>query len=142
MAFPTSTTAQEAYYTILAQARVVKSNTASQISLSQAGTCSTAEILAFMTLLASANAAMQSASQVTGVAAYAQSASGSSNNIVTDYQAMSGAIGNVVSWVEANFPKALPFAWNADGSQAATVFSAAALSGYVTQLQALAATIN
>ncbi|HKT72605.1 MAG TPA: hypothetical protein VJQ47_06915 [Steroidobacteraceae bacterium] len=149
MTFPTATTAQEAYFTILAYARQVKQATASQIALAQAGTCSGADILNYLTLLASANASMQQAAAVTGVAAYAQSASGSTSNIVTDYQSMATAISNVVTWVQGNFPNSggtpaylLVVSFNADGTQAARVFSAPTLSGYVTQLQALAATIN
>jgi len=102
--------------------------------------------LNYMTLLASANGSMQQNAAVTGVAAFAQSAIGNpSFDIAGAYSAMSTAIGNVNSWLHTNFPASGGFlqavSFNTDGSQAARVFSAATLSGYITQLQALAATI-
>lgn len=147
MPFPTTTTAQEAYYSILAQARQIKSYTASQIALATAGTCSAADILNYLTILASGNAAMQQSAAIPGVAAYAQSASGNATlDVATEYSAMAAAIANVVTWVSANFPTSGGFVLaqtlNADGTLAARVFTAASLTGYVTQLQALAATIG
>lgn len=146
MAFPTAVTAEEAYFTILSYARQIKQATASQITLAQGGTCSANDILNYMTLLASANASMQQNAAVTGVAAFAKSAIGDPTfDIAAAYSSMSTAIGNVNTWVHGNFPASggflLAVSFNTDGSQAARVFSAATLSGYITQLQALAATI-
>ena len=101
-------------------------------------------ISTFYQWLYQAGQQMSTYGAVSGIAAYAQQMSGDAN-IVSEFTAMTNAITATVAWIQANFPTDsqgfAQFVTLSNGNIVYTVFSAAALSGFVTQLNALIATI-
>lgn len=120
-------------------------------TVSLAGTMTSSQVLDYATKLAEIKASLQACAAVQGIQAYAQAQINDNTiNVATEFNAMIAALDNVTSWLLANFPKtpttnelrAKLFAGDNSGRTTDVVFSAAATSGFRTQLDALLATIN
>jgi hypothetical protein len=124
---------------------------AADLSASAAGPSTAATmVLDFATYLADARAALNTASQVSGIGAYAQAQINDTTvNIGAEFSSMMSAIDAVTSAITSNFPKDaqgrllfLTFTGDGSGRNASSTFTAAQMVSVKTALDALVATIS
>lgn len=124
---------------------------ATTLSASAAGSSTPASmVLDFATFLADARASLSKASQVGGIAAYAQAQINDATvNVTTEFNSMMTQIDNVITVIMANFPKDaqgrllfLTFTGDNSGRNTSSVFTAAQMAPVKTALDALVAVIS
>lgn len=113
------------------------------------GTLGADKIVWWPVYLSTQNSLLSSYAAVPGIAAYAQTQLGNATlNIATAYAAMQSALQATITWITTNFPadtngNLLYTQYGSGGSVLTyTQFSASELTGLVTVLNALIATIN
>lgn len=155
VAFPSSTgTRQQSLVQALAILRdvaaQVKARSASLNASCAAGDVGSSSLLDYATFLADAKLALNTASSVTGIAAYAQQQIGDDTfDIVESFTTMVAQIDATTAWFVANFPKdgngfllAKIFAGANNGRTQDRQFTPAQTAGLRTVLVALIATID
>lgn len=151
MAFPSDvgsvTTLSDTWRAVRTLAASVKGRAQALRTASAAGPVTAQQVLDLTVLLAEARARFVTASQVPGLAAYAQDQVGNpSLNVVAEFNAMMVQIDATVSWVRTNLPNdgtyLLAVTLGADGRYAWRTFQSAVTAGLRTQLDALIATID
>jgi hypothetical protein len=105
------------------------------------------QLVGIPALWTSYNTALSTYGAVPGMQAYAQAQLGNvSLDIASAFTAMQAAITSTVAWIQANFPASGGFLqyvqFRIDGNLTYTTFTPAQLTGFLTQLNALIATIN
>lgn len=153
MAFPSSTgslpiTLESGWEQARQIAGAIKAQSQNLVSQGQGAGISGNVIVSFAGYLDSVNAQLTSIAGISGMASYAQAQVGSSTlDVAAAFSAMQTAITNTIGWIKTNFPKdasgnLLFTQWGTGGQAIYTQFTSVQLSGFVTQLQALIATID
>lgn len=151
--FPSSTgtntlTLQRALDSAQALASVVKSQVNGWIAQANSGNMQAVQIIGIPGWLNAQNVTFSAYAAVPGLGAYAQAAFASQiPDIVASFAQMQAAITATALWVTTNFPKdsgnfLQAVTYDASGNLVYQTFTAAALAGFIAQLQALLATIN
>lgn len=150
MPFPSSNVVslQQAWTTVGQIAASVKLAVNNTISQANAGTLDGQQILVLAAWLNSQNTQLTALAATAGLETYAQSQiNNPSFDIAGSFATMQAAIAATSQWIAANFPKdsqgyAQFATLDASANTTYTVFTAAALAGFITQLTALSATIQ
>jgi len=153
MAFPSiagtnSVTLQVALANAMQIAGQVKGMAQNWVALASAGSLNGQQIINMPAGLVQYNNQLSALAATPGLAAYAQAQLGNATfDIATAFTAMQSAITATVQWIAANFPVDssgfLTYAkFDGSGNVVFTVFTAAQLSGFISQLNSLIATIN
>lgn len=141
-------TQAEAWVEARAVAAQIKSAASAIAASSQSGPVSGLQIANFAGFLASQNTALTACAAVPEIVAYAEAQINNPTfDIAGSFTAMQNAVVATVQWITTNFPKDtsnfLQFiTFDVNGNLVYSTFSVAQLAGFVTQLNALIATIN
>jgi hypothetical protein len=129
----------------------LRADATAQRNAAQAGNVQSTFILGFESRLRGKRAQIVDLAATPNLAAYVTGLPNTpaGYNVANEYTAMLGQIDATIGWIRTNFPKdasgyLLERKFNADQTQGLNdrVFSAAELSGYVTQLNALLAALG
>ena len=150
MAFPSSSGSADldtAWSILRSQATRIK-NEAANLRTQALGTISAVLVVDLCQLLSSARTSILTASQTSGLEAYARTQiNNPSLDLVAAYNAMSAQVTATIDWIRANFPKddddyLLVLTIDVDGVKVWRTFTPAETAGLRTVLDSLVATID
>jgi hypothetical protein len=155
MAFPATGTTRadnlsDVWTFARAMAAQVRSRASTLSTMAAGASTSASYVLDTATFFADAKAVLLKASQVGGIAAYAQAQINDATvNVTTEFNSMMSAIDSVTSAIITNFPKDasnrllfLTFTADNSGRQTSSAFTSAQMVPVKTALDALVATIS
>jgi hypothetical protein len=151
VAFPSSSGSADldtAWSILRSQATRIKNEAANLRNLAAAGPLAAVLVVDLCQLLSSARTSILTASQTSGLEAYARTQiNNPSLDLVAAYNAMSAQVTATIDWIRANFPKddddyLLVLSIDVDGVKVWRTFTPEETAGLRTVLDSLVATID